>query len=189
VARPDWLTAPNVVTLFRLALVPVFLAFHLIGHADWALACCSVAALSDVLDGLLARVLNQRSKLGAMLDPIADKALVFAALSSLVLEQRIPPWLWGLVVLRDAGLIVGALMVRHRRLDVPVQPTRIGKYATFTLTLLVVLALTDQILSSALLHAYTQVVGIIAGLCVVISALQYLDRFVTLFSSRPSSSV
>ena len=139
--RLDWLTLPNVITLFRLALVPVFVAMHLTGAPLWALGCFALAALSDGIDGFLARLLNQRSKLGGILDPIADKVLILAALCTLVIEHRLPAWLLGLILVRDGWMFVGALMVRWKHLEVPTAPSRIGKYATFTLIVLVVLSL------------------------------------------------
>jgi cardiolipin synthase (CMP-forming) len=176
--RRDWLTVPNALTLLRLLLVPVFVALHLWGRPGWALACFCTAAVSDGLDGLLARALNQRSKLGALLDPIADKLLAFAALCTLVAERRLPLWLLGLIIFRDGWMIFGALTLKHKNLEIPTAPTRIGKYATFSLTVLVVLALADQAVArSALLHAYMVVVGFTAGLCVAVSTLQYFVRF------------
>ena len=176
------LTVPNCITFGRFGLIPVFVLFHLAQRPGWALATFVVAAASDGIDGLLARLLDQRTKLGGLLDPIADKLLVFAALCTLVVEKRLPAWLLGLVVFRDAFMGVGALVVKWKNLEIPAAPSRIGKYATFTLTVLVALALVDQIVGeSEDLHAYTRVVGFIAALCVAISTVQYLVRFGYLF--------
>lgn len=175
--RPVWLTIPNAITLLRLALVPVFVGLHLMGRPLWALGCFALAGLSDGLDGLLARLLNQRSKVGAILDPIADKVLILAAISTLVLEDQVPLWLLLLIVFRDGWILFGALLVRHKNLEIPTAPTRIGKYATLSLVCLVVLSLVNQAAHAPLLHAYTKAVGFIAGLCVVISTLQYFARF------------
>ena len=189
-ARPVWLTVPNVITLFRLALVPVFLTYHLTGRPFEALICFVIAAVSDSLDGLLARLLNQRSRLGALLDPVADKILVFCSLGSLMLERRLPLWLFALIVFRDGMMVIGAYVVRRKNLDVPLRPTRVGKYATFTLILLIVLALVDQVKNAnGLLHGYTQVVGLIAGLAVVVSTVQYFARFGHLFFAPARSEI
>jgi len=188
VSSSRWLTVPNVITLGRLLLVPVFVALHQLGRPGWALACFIFAAVSDGVDGFLARVLDQRSKLGGILDPIADKTLVSAALITLVLERQLPVWLLVLIAIRDAWMAVGALIVRHKRLEIPTSPSRIGKYATFGLVSLIVLALIDEtVADSALLHAYTVVTGFISGLCVVISTLQYFARFGYLLFAPPGS--
>ena len=187
---PAWLTVPNAITLLRLLLVPVFVVLHLLGLPLWALGCFVLAGLSDGLDGLLARLLDQRSKVGAILDPIADKLLLLSAIVTLVVEGRVPPWLLILLLFRDGWMLFGALMVRHKNLEIPTAPTRIGKYATLTLVCLVVLSLVDQAAHAPLLHAYTMAVGFIAGLCVVVSTLQYFARFGYLFfapARRPPS--
>ncbi len=186
-ANPAWLTIPNLITLFRLALVPVFFVLHVQGRAGWALAVFITAAVSDSIDGLLARALNQRSKLGGVLDPVADKLLVFAALASLVLERRIPFWLLGVILFRDASMIVGAFVVKRKHLEIPTAPTRIGKYATFFLICLIVLALVSEQSQSPVLAAYTVAVGFIAGLCVTISTVQYFARYGYLFFAPPRS--
>src|SRR5229473_1625108 len=147
---PHWLNVPNCITLFRFALVPVFVWLYLVEDPEWALGCFTVAAISDGLDGFFARLLNQRTKLGAILDPIADNLLV----------------------------ILGAGMVKWKNLEIPTSPSRIGKYATFTLICLVVLALvTSSERAPRALDAYVPVLAFISALCVVISTIQYFARF------------
>lgn len=182
-----WITAPNVVTLFRMVLVPAFAALELSGSSGWALGCFAVAGFSDVLDGLLARVLNQRTWLGSVLDPLADKLLSFVAVAALTLQGRLPIWLILLIGFRDASFLTGALIAKRKSAPLPTTPTRIGKYATFGLVCLIVLALLDETLRSSVLHAYTQVVGVLAGLCIVISTVQYFVRFFVRLSRRTPS--
>src|SRR5688572_23292122 len=122
--QPAWLTVPNAITFVRLALMPVFVALHLTHRPTAAVIVFATALLSDSLDGVLARLLDQRSKLGAILDPVADKLLVFSALVCLVLAGRLPLWLLGIIAFRDGMMIVGALVVRHKRLEIPTAPTR-----------------------------------------------------------------
>ncbi len=183
----SWVTLPNLITLFRLALVPVFIVLHVSGRAGWALAVFIVAGVSDSLDGLLARVLDQRSKLGGVLDPVADKLLVFAALGCLVIERKVPLWILGLILFRDLSMIVGAIVVKRKRLEIPTAPTRIGKYATFFLLALIVLALVEEQSPSPTLAGYTIAIGFIAGLCVTVSTLQYFARHGYLFFAPPGS--
>ena len=185
---PGWLTIPNAITLLRMALVPVFLLLYLGGDPGWALICFIAAGFSDALDGFLARLLNQRSKLGTILDPIADKLLGLAALAVLVARARVPVWLLLLILFRDGAIAVGAAIARSLHVELPTTPTRIGKYATFSLTCLIVLTLLGEsqpVLSP--LRAYTRVVGVLTGLCVVISTGQYITRFVQ--TARRQSSV
>jgi cardiolipin synthase len=191
VTRPDWLTLPNAITLGRLGMVPLFLAAHLTHRPALALGIYVLAGASDLVDGLLARILNQRSKLGAMLDPIADKVLVFSALTSLVIEGGLPLWLWLAIAFRDGCMILGAIVVRSKNLDIPAEPTRAGKYATFASVIVIVLALLSQSRpGDTTLEAYTAVVGLLAGECVLLSTLQYFARFGYLFfaPARPRDS-
>ena len=93
----QWL--PNAVTLFRIFIVPLFVAvfYFSLEHANiWALVLFSLAAISDWLDGYLARAYHSESSLGKLLDPLADKILVVAALVILVsprVENQIPAWI------------------------------------------------------------------------------------------------
>jgi cardiolipin synthase len=179
---PGTFNVPNLISFARLGLVPVFLWLRHTGQPEWALGVFILAAVSDVVDGLLARLLDQRTALGGIIDPLADKLLVFAALVSLVIGGHLPAWLLGLILVRDLPMGVGALWVRHKRLEIPAAPSRIGKYATFTLVLAVVLGL-----ASASPHApraivgWVWAVGAVAALCVVVSTLQYWSRFGYLF--------
>ncbi len=174
----DAWTVPNLLTYLRLLAVPVFVLLHLGGRPGWALVVFLAAALTDSLDGLLARVLNQRTKLGAFLDPLADKVLTGAALIMLYVEHEAPLWMVLLVAFRDGSMAAGAAMVRRKRLELPAAPSRIGKYATFALSCYVVLGLFDVTFTgSPLLHAWLLVAGYFTGLCVAISTAQYFLRW------------
>jgi cardiolipin synthase (CMP-forming) len=162
-------------------LVPIFVCLQFLGRPGAALAVFVVAMVSDVFDGLAARLLNQKSKLGGILDPIADKLLLFSALICLLPSHRVPVWLLALIAFRDGMMVVGAVMVKRKNLEIPTTPTRIGKYATFTLGCFIVLALVSLTTEAELLTAYVAVVGFIAATCIVVSTLQYFARFGYLF--------
>ena len=96
------LTVPNAISVARLAGVPVFLWLVLGPHADgWAVALLIVAALSDWLDGVIARAWNQESRLGQVLDPAADRLYIAATLIGLAIRTIIPWWLVALLVARE----------------------------------------------------------------------------------------
>jgi len=88
-------TVPNQITLLRLGFLPIFLILISYEHYRWALAVLVVAGLSDGIDGLLARKLNQRSSLGAYLDPIADKLLLSSSFVILAFKKEIASVLSG----------------------------------------------------------------------------------------------
>jgi cardiolipin synthase len=126
-------TIPNILSFARLLGVPVFLWLLLGPHADgWALAILMVSGFTDWADGVLARKLNQTSKLGALLDPVADRLYILATLVGLVLRHVIPWWLAVLIIGRDAVLFATLPVLRRRGLTaLPVH--YLGKAATFNL--------------------------------------------------------
>lgn len=99
------LTIPNIVSIIRLAGVPLFLWLILVPEADgWALAVLMVSGISDYLDGYLARRLNQTSQLGAILDPVADRLYILSTVVGLAVRDIIPWWLAILLPARDLFL-------------------------------------------------------------------------------------
>ena len=127
---------PNFITLLRMAAVPV--VGWLIAHQHWEAACWLflAAAVSDGLDGLLARWLNQMTPLGAALDSVADKALGLVTLVMLTQARAIPLWVTLAILLRDTIIVLGALSYRGLAGHVEIHPTWLGKthmFAEFTL--------------------------------------------------------
>lgn len=127
------LTVPNVLSFARLLGVPVFLWLILVPEADgWAFCLLAVAGASDWVDGYLARKLDQRSELGVILDPLADRLYIAATLLGLALRELIPWWLVGILVARELFLLTLLPRIRRSgRLALPV--TYVGKSATFCL--------------------------------------------------------
>lgn len=101
-----WLTAPNQLTFLRLIFVPLIVIALTDSHYAWALGLFVAAGLSDALDGLLARMLNQRTVLGQYLDPIADKLLMSAMFLALSIMHLIPWKFTILVFSRDLCIVV-----------------------------------------------------------------------------------
>ncbi|MBW2175094.1 MAG: CDP-alcohol phosphatidyltransferase family protein [Deltaproteobacteria bacterium] len=96
---------PNTLTLLRILLTPLF-AIFLIKHLfDFALLVFAIAALSDGVDGFIARVFRQKTTLGAFLDPAADKLLLVTAFVTLAIQEQIPSWLSVLVITRDVIIL------------------------------------------------------------------------------------
>jgi cardiolipin synthase len=104
-------TVPNQITFLRLGFLPFFLILIAYEHYRWALAVLVVAGLSDGIDGLLARKLNQRSSLGAVLDPIADKLLLSSSFVILAFKKKIAWWLTIMVLSRDVLLLTVAIVI------------------------------------------------------------------------------
>jgi cardiolipin synthase len=126
-------TVPNLLSIGRLFGVPLFLWLVLVPHADgWALVVLMVSGITDWLDGMLARTLNQASKLGQILDPVADRLYILAVVIGLAIRDIIPWWLAVLLPLRDVLLFSLVPFLRTRGYSaLPVH--FLGKAATASL--------------------------------------------------------
>ena len=184
------LTLPNLLTAARIVLAPVFLALYVSGETVRALAAFAAAAATDVLDGLVARALDQRTRLGAFLDPIADKFLAACALFALATRGRLPMWLPLVVVARDAAQLLGAGVLRLVHRTVPVAPTRIGKYATFLLAATVLTALAGEFADwePRAVSRLVAALGLLAAECVAVSWVQYFLFFLRSVRSAGSAA-
>lgn len=180
-ARSD-LTLANAFTGARLIMVPIFGYLWLKGASESALWIFGGAAATDVIDGFLARYLNQKSRLGAFLDPLADKLLMLVSLSVGVYVQAIPVWLALCVVSRDALLLLGAvgfgLVWRGRHDPDAWRPTRIGKYGMFLQTSTVAAAIVEDLVHPPGFRPYVHVVMIITAGLTLVAGAQYVVRAV-----------
>lgn len=126
-------TVPNALSVLRLLGVPLFLWLLLGPHADgWAIAVLALSGITDWADGKLARLLDQSSRLGALLDPAADRLYIVATLIALAVREVVPLWLVLLLVGREV-VLGGALLVLRRYGYPPLQVHYVGKAATFLL--------------------------------------------------------
>ena len=121
---------PNLITIFRILLVPVTIWLIIAGAFGWAFIAFIAAGISDGIDGFIAKQFNMRTELGSYLDPLADKLLLVSIFLSLGFLQLAPAWLVILIASRDV-LIVGAVLL-SRVLDKPVamRPLMISKVNT-----------------------------------------------------------
>ncbi|QAY62689.1 CDP-alcohol phosphatidyltransferase family protein [Xylanimonas allomyrinae] len=132
VVRSSVWTVPNVISLLRLALVPVFAVLIVSHHDVWALFVLAFSGFTDWLDGVLARRLNQVSRLGQMLDPAADRLFIFVTLVGLAWRDVVPLWLVVVIVARDAMLTcLLPLLAKHG--FGPLEVSIVGKAGTFAL--------------------------------------------------------
>jgi cardiolipin synthase len=132
-------TVANQLTMLRMALVPAFVLLVLDRQFRWALVVFVVASLTDALDGYVARHAGQSTRLGAMLDPVADKLLTGSAYVLLtwasVVTCAVPAWLTVTLLFRDAMIVVGVVVVNLTVGPREFGPSRLGKLSTFlTLT-------------------------------------------------------
>ncbi|HET6825414.1 MAG TPA: CDP-alcohol phosphatidyltransferase family protein [Amnibacterium sp.] len=126
-------TIPNALSLLRLLGVPLFLWLALGPHADgWAVIVLMVAGVTDYLDGKIARRFNQFSRIGAVLDPAADRLYILAAIIALTVRHIVPWWLAALLVARDL-VLAPTIPVLRRHGYGPLPVHFIGKAATLNL--------------------------------------------------------
>lgn len=127
------LTVPNVLSIVRLLALPLFAYLLLVTHSDgWALALLMLSGFTDWLDGKLARVLGQTSRLGALLDPLVDRLYVVTTLVTFVARDFIPWWVAAILIGRDLLLALTLPVYRRRGLPPP-EVVYLGKAATFLL--------------------------------------------------------
>lgn len=124
----SWL--PNAISLLRIALIVPILLLILDGTFGWALALFLLAGFSDGLDGYLAKRFDWHTRLGALLDPVADKLLVAGLFITLAYTQDIPVWLAAVVILRDVVIVAGATVYNFFVRPVQGEPTRVSKLNT-----------------------------------------------------------
>ncbi len=124
------MSLPNFITLGRLLCVPLAIWLVLLDHLAAAFWVFIAAGLSDAVDGFIAKHFDQRSELGALLDPIADKALLVSMYVTLGLAKYLPVWLVILVVFRDALIIGGFLLVAALGYAMRWEPLLVSKLNT-----------------------------------------------------------
>lgn len=125
-------TIPNLLSLFRLLLIPVFLVLLVVHQYVWALVVLVISSATDFVDGYVARHFNQVSRLGQLLDPAADRLFIFSTLIGLAWTGFIPWWLAGVIFAREfLLLVIGVILANHGYGPLPVH--HLGKMGTFAL--------------------------------------------------------
>ncbi|XHR28034.1 MAG: CDP-diacylglycerol--glycerol-3-phosphate 3-phosphatidyltransferase [Chthoniobacteraceae bacterium] len=183
------MTAANKITLLRILAIPVFVTLAVyygsgvqVGHPrEWqrvaAIAVFALAAASDALDGFVARHFNQRTRLGLILDPLADKGLLLSAIVTLSFSNwhyEFPLWFPILVVSRDAVVVLGALLIHHFNGKVAVRPSWTGKTATVLQMAAIIAAMLQ--LNQLSFPPFTWMSGLVAaaGLLTLVSGIGYV---------------
>lgn len=178
----DALNLPNSLTVLRILLIPVFVSFLVYERYEYSLVVLLIAGLTDGLDGTIARVANQRTRLGAYLDPLADKLLLTSGFVTLSALHLVPLWIAILVVSRDMILMTGTLLAKLTDSRVDISPTLLGKGTTlFQLAYLVlVVVLTSREMDLRLLDP---LLYIMVGFT-LLSGFHYLYRGFTYLNAE-----
>lgn len=161
----------NGLTVLRILLIPVFVSLLVYRRPGPALAVFALAASTDLLDGYVARRRGSQSRLGAFLDPIADKLLLTASFVTLTYLKALPFWITAVVITRDVILVVGALLIYMVGGRIYPRPTWAGKTATFFQILAVLSGLLARYFPAPIT---LKVIIWLAAVFTVISGLQYI---------------
>jgi cardiolipin synthase len=140
---------PNILTVIRILLVPLFVISLMKDLFFSALLVFTIAGVSDGLDGLIARYFNQRTVLGAYLDPIADKLLIISAFVSLAVLKIIPGWLTVIVISRDVLILLGIAVFSITDISVDIKPSFVSKCTTVAQIITVIFILLNPAISGA----------------------------------------
>lgn len=166
------LNLANKITITRIILTPLFITAIVYGRMDIALVFFIIAIISDGLDGFIARTYNQKTILGTILDPIADKILLISAficlaiLKSLPHDFRLPPYVPIIVISRDAIIVLGSVMIHVIKGNVKIEPSFWGKITTFFQMITIVAILIG--------FKYSELVWNTAIAFTIISAIDYI---------------
>jgi len=165
----------NRLTILRIVLTPVFIMAVLYKRLDVALVIFALAAVTDGLDGYIARMRKEKTKFGAIMDPIADKMLIGSAFVSFSLVKDLPVYLKMpiyvpmIIISRDVIILLGAMIIYLLAGDIKIKPSILGKVTTFFQMLTIIMMLTQFVYSSWIWN--------VAIVLTVFSGLDYIRIF------------
>lgn len=166
------LNLANRITITRIILTPLFIAAIIYGRMDIAILLFTMAIISDGLDGFIARTRNEKTILGTILDPVADKILLISAFICLALVNsmpdnfKLPPYVPIIVISRDAIIILGSIIIYVVKGGLKIEPSAWGKVTTFFQMI--------TIISVLLSFKYSVYIWNTAALLTIISGVDYM---------------
>jgi cardiolipin synthase len=175
------MTIPNLLTILRVLLTPLLVIFLLEGRLSEALVVFIVAGITDALDGLIARLYKQKSRLGAFLDPLADKLLLATTYVILAVMNLVPSWLTVIVLSRDVLIVLGVFVLFMQDLPFEIRPTISSKLTTCAqiitaiVTMGTALATPHPLLKSILFHL-TAVVTIVSWAQYMVKGIRIMQK-------------
>jgi len=180
------MSIPNLLSIFRLLLVPVFaLTYFDNGKfaAQRAVLVYALAAISDVLDGYIARKYNKITKLGRILDPLADKLMAFTVLVCITIDRLIPPWAVATFFVKEALMGIGALLLYKKISDTP--PSNVfGKISTVVFFAVCVILIAFKNENGSYLPEPLPAIMIAAAIIIMLLAFaSYLAKFISFYQS------
>lgn len=138
------MTVPNVITSIRIILTPIFVIYLIHDEFLYALIIFVMCGVSDGVDGLVARLFNQKSRVGTYLDPLADKIILVSAFIVLSIRDFLPSWLTVTVIARDVMILLGVFVLFLNRLEFNIRPSLVSKITTCTQFVVVIGVLSEE---------------------------------------------
>ncbi len=169
---------PNLLSIFRLFITGFFIMAVNYGRFDIALLLFVVQAVSDLLDGLLARLMGAKTYLGAFLDPLADKVMLVFSYIALSIHAIIPFWVTSIVLARDLVIAIGFLILYKLSYKTTPTPSIVSKFTTLSQMCTVVYVLWSSE------RAYAEPFFYATAVLTVISGCQYVAKGLTVFSKK-----
>lgn len=165
---------PNTLTMLRILLIPLFITAIIYERFHYALLLFIFAALTDLFDGLIARIKNQKTPIGAFLDPLADKFLLVTSFIILTVRGFIPKWLTITVISRDIIVVTGWVIIYLHTGSSKVEPSLLGKMSN-TLQVITIASILISVNYEINLK-YLSAIYIFTAISSVISCLHYMYR-------------
>jgi cardiolipin synthase len=187
VQRSFSVNIPNVLSILRVLLTPLFAIFLIKHLRGSALLVFAIAALSDCLDGLMARVLRQSTTLGSYLDPAADKLLLLTAFVTLAIQELIPSWLAVIVITRDILILVGVALFTIIGREFQPRPSMLSKITTVAQIASVISVLAGDPVQEILHMPVQEPLFWFAAAMTMISGFQYIYRGLNILQEEPQS--
>jgi len=179
------MTIPNLITTLRIILTPIFIIYLLNEQLLSALVVFIVCGVSDGLDGFLARLLKQKSALGAYLDPIADKLILTSSFVVLGVMDFIPSWLAVIVITRDVLISLGVMVLLIYRMEIRIRPSILSKMTTCAQFITII-----GVLASGYLDFSRQVYPVLfllTGIFTISSGLHYIHTWFKLIGEEDAA--
>jgi cardiolipin synthase len=167
---------PNFLSLLRIILVPIFIIFLIQEAYTNALLIFVLAGLTDVFDGILARVMNKQTKLGSFLDPMADKILLASSFVTLSILGLIPSWLTVIIISRDFIILFGIVILSMMSIIYEIKPAFVSKITTAMQIATIFFTLLYKTVTHDI--SYSWIIGLfwLTALFTVVSGLVYIIR-------------
>lgn len=171
-----YLNLPNVVTLFRIFIIPFYIYELMSDNYLQALALFILGSISDVLDGFLARRLNKITSVGKFLDPLADKLFFLFSLSIMSYKKIVPLWFFGILLLRDILVSIGSVIYIDKVGMKEIKPHLTGKLVNVCIFFITFFVLIDHTFSEINFYFFYSPIYYIASILSIYSLYLYWVR-------------